>query len=255
MAVCRKFEAFYSSRCAGLRDADLERPNPVIIRESTAAMPLTSDSANPAVPPASVNSPAGFRQRIFSCRLAVGLVFAAVGVMLARPHTLWGEYRLWGTLASLALVAAGMGLRFWAAGSAGTHTHSSAIEGPQLATGGPYAFARNPIYLGSMILGLGMIGLIGDGRLLPLHLAAFAVLYTILIPAEERFLSTTFGAQYDAYRAAVPRFIPRVRPWRGKTERPFHWAAARGELRLLGVLVGIYVALELGARVRSAWPG
>jgi protein-S-isoprenylcysteine O-methyltransferase Ste14 len=193
----------------------------------------------------------GFRQRVFSYRLAVGLVFAAIGVVLVRPHTLWGEYRVFGTLASLALVAVGMGLRFWAAGSAGTHTHSSAIEGPQLATGGPYAFARNPIYLGSIILGLGMIGLIGDGRLLPLHLAAFAVLYTILIPAEERFLSSTFGTEFEAYRAAVPRLVPRLRGWPGKTERSFHWAAARGELRLLGVLVGIYVALELGAWVRG----
>src|SRR5436190_21382 len=82
-------------------------------------------------------------------------------------------------------------------------------------------FARNPIYLGSMVLGLGMVGLIGDARLFPLYLAAFAFLYTILIPAEERFLLTTYGAQYEAYRSAVPRFIPRMQPWPGKTERPF----------------------------------
>jgi protein-S-isoprenylcysteine O-methyltransferase Ste14 len=216
-------------------------------------MPTTSNSANPSIPAPPINSPAGFRGRIFSNRLAVGLVFAAAGVILVQPHTLWGQYRIWGTLGSLALVSAGMGLRFWAAGSAGTHTHSASIEGPQLATGGPYAFARNPIYLGSMVLGLGMVGLIGDARLFPLYLAAFAFLYTILIPAEERFLRATYGAQYDAYRSAVPRFIPRMQPWPGKTERPFRWEAARGELRLLGVLVGIYFALELGAWTRATW--
>ena len=91
-------------------------------------MPPTSNPANTAIPTA-VISRRGFRQRVFSYRLAVGLIFAAAGVLLVRPHTLWGEYRIWGTLASLALVAAGMGLRFWAAGSAGTHTHSAAIEG------------------------------------------------------------------------------------------------------------------------------
>jgi protein-S-isoprenylcysteine O-methyltransferase Ste14 len=143
-----------------------------------------------------------------------------------------------------------MGLRFWAAGSAGTHTHSATIEGPQLATGGPFAFVRNPIYLGSMVLGLGMIGLIGDARLLPLHVAAFVVLYAILVPAEEKYLSRTFGADYDRYRASVPRFLPRLRAWHGRTERGFHWEAARGEFRLLGVLVGIYGVLELGAWAR-----
>ena len=216
-------------------------------------MPTPTDSALPRIspPPTPVRR---FCQRVFAHRLAVGLVFAAAGVFLARPHTLWGDHRLWGTIGSLAVVLAGLGLRFWAAGSAGTHTHSSNIEGPQLATGGPYAFARNPIYLGSMIAGLGMIGLIGDARLLPLHICAFAVLYAIIVPAEERFLQATFGAAYEAYRAAVPRFLPRMRPWAGRTDRPFHWDAARGELRLLGVLIGIYAALEIGAWARGNSP-
>jgi protein-S-isoprenylcysteine O-methyltransferase Ste14 len=213
-------------------------------------MPMPTDSALPSVSP-DPKPVRRFCQRVFAHRLAVGLLFVAVGVFLARPHTLWGEYRLWGTIASLAVIAAGLGLRFWAAGSAGTHTHSSAIEGPQLATGGPYAFARNPIYLGSMIAGLGMIGLIGDARLLPLHIAAFAVLYAIIVPAEERYLQATFGAEYERYRGAVPRFLPRLRPWAGRIERGFHWQAARGELRLLGVFVAIYAALELGAWARA----
>jgi protein-S-isoprenylcysteine O-methyltransferase Ste14 len=221
---------------------------------TTPAMPPTSDTVTPAIAAPSVSA-RGFSQRVFSNRLGVGLLFAVAGVFLARPHTLWGDFRLWGTIGSLALVAAGMLLRFWAAGSAGTHTHSAAIEGPQLATGGPYAFARNPIYLGSIVLGLGMIGLIGDARLLPFHIAAFALLYTIIIPAEERFLGATYGKEYEAYCAAVPRFIPRLWPWPGKTERPFRWEAARGELRLVGVLAGIYIALELGAWARSALAG
>jgi protein-S-isoprenylcysteine O-methyltransferase Ste14 len=213
-------------------------------------MPAPTNSEPPRTPaPTAVAR--GFRDRVFSHRLAVGLVFAAAGVLLARPHTLWGEHRLWGSIGSLLLVIAGMALRFWAAGSAGTHTHSASIEGPQLATGGPYAFVRNPIYLGSMILGLGMIGLIGDVRLLPLHVGAFALLYTILIPAEERFLRATFGSKYETYCAAVPRLVPRLRPWPGRMTGSFHWEAARGELRLLGVLVAIYIALELGAWARA----
>jgi protein-S-isoprenylcysteine O-methyltransferase Ste14 len=149
------------------------------------------------------------------------------------------------------LVTVGMGQRYWAAGSAGSHTHSAEIEGPRLATGGPYAFVRNPIYLGSMVLGLGMVGLIGDARLIPLYIAAFAFLYAFLVPAEERFLREKFGRAYDTYRAAVPRIIPRCTAWRGKTNGRFHWGAARGELHILAVLAAIYGFLQLGAWTRE----
>jgi protein-S-isoprenylcysteine O-methyltransferase Ste14 len=200
---------------------------------------------------ASAGGNKGFAHRVFSNRLGIGLGFAALGVLLVRPHTLWGPYREWGSLASALLVIGGLALRFWAAGSAGTHTHSDRIQGPRLATTGPYAFVRNPIYLGSMILGLGMIGLIGDGRLLPIYVAAFALLYAILIPAEERFLREKFGADYLAYCACVPRLVPRLRPARVSAAGTFHWQAARGELRIVAVLVGIYAALEIGAWARQ----
>jgi protein-S-isoprenylcysteine O-methyltransferase Ste14 len=191
-------------------------------------------------------------RRVFSYRLAIGLVFVAIGACVARPDTLWGGYKTLGIVGSALMIALGMGLRYWAAGSAGSHTHSAEIEGPRLATGGPYAFVRNPIYLGSMVLGLGMVGLIGDARLIPLYVGAFVFLYTFLIPAEERFLRQKFGGEYDAYRAAVPRIIPRCSAWPGKAKGRFHWEAARGELHLLGVLVAIYGVLQLGAWMREA---
>lgn len=221
-------------------------------REALTAMPRANPTASPALEP-----PRPFRRRMaewmFAHRLPVGLIFVAIGAFVAQPHSLWGEQRLWGSLASLALLFAGMSLRFWAAGSAGTHTHSATIEGPRLATAGPYAHVRNPIYLGSMLLGLGLVGLIGDIRLLPLHAAAFTVLYVILIPAEERFLQQRFGADYATYRSAVPRLIPRLRPWKGSTTQSFAWSAARGELRLFVVLLAIYGTLELAAVVRAQW--
>ena len=64
----------------------------------------------------------------------------------------------------LSLVLAGLAIRMWAAGFAGRHTRSEQIEGSKLATTGPYAHLRNPIYLGSALLGVGMVLLIGDRR-------------------------------------------------------------------------------------------
>jgi protein-S-isoprenylcysteine O-methyltransferase Ste14 len=102
---------------------------------------------------------------LFPHRLEIGLGVVAVAVPFLRPTiaTRPSELRL--KAGGLCLVLAGLGVRVWAAGFAGRHTRSSKIEGSQLATAGPYAHVRNPIYLGSVILGTGMVILSGDRRL------------------------------------------------------------------------------------------
>jgi len=64
-----------------------------------------------------------------------------------------------------------------------------------------------------------------------------------IVPAEEEFLLRQFGEEYRRYRIAVPRFIPRFRPWPGGERKPFHWRAVRGELFIGLLLVGIYLML------------
>ena len=109
----------------------------------------------------------------------------------------------------------------------------------------------NPIYLGSIILGLGMVGLLGDPWLLPLHVAAFAFLYAVIVPAEEEFLRGQFGSEFENYRRAVPRMIPRLRPWPGRNERPFNWDVLRGEEKIAGILVFIYAAMRAAGHLHS----
>lgn len=188
-------------------------------------------------------------QWIFRHRLYVGLIFVLVGALVAHPHSLWTRHPVAGTLASAGIVLLGLSLRLWAAGSTAGHTHSGEIEGASLATGGPYAHVRNPIYLGSMILGAGMVGLIGDGRLIPLWAAAFLLLYCVIVPAEERFLHQTFGENYRRFCARVPRWLPRLRPWSEAQSRPFFWSAARGEVRILVTLVTIFLLFEFVPRL------
>ena len=130
----------------------------------------------------------------------------------------------------------------WAAGFAGRHTRSEQIEGSKLATTGPYAHLRNPIYLGSALLGVGMVLLIGDRRLLTPCAVTLLVLYFGLIPAEEEFLSEKFREEYEAYCRHVPRFLPRLRPWAnaGAEKKLFDWSAASGEWRLSLILGAIW---------------
>lgn len=199
----------------------------------------------------SIDTLASAGRWVFPKRLFVGLGFLAAGLLFIRPRGMFGEYEVAGTIVSFMLVVAGLALRCWGSGSAGNHTHEGEIKAPRLATGGPYAYVRNPIYLGTIILAFGMVGLIGDPWLLPLCVLALAFLYVVMIPAEETFLRQRFGAAYGEYCSNVPRIIPRLYPWDGHGKHRFHSAALRGEVAVALLLVIIYVVM----RVVADWRG
>ena len=100
----------------------------------------------------------------------------------------------------------GLALRAWSAG----HIRKNA----QLATSGPYAFTRNPLYFGSFLLGLGFT--IASGRLLLALLFAtlFLGIYLPVMRVEASTMAQLFGSQYDTYRRSVPLFFPRITPFR-----------------------------------------
>ncbi len=193
--------------------------------------------------------------RIFHRRLHVGLAAVLLAAFVFRPRNFFGAHETAGSVVSLILVLAGLALRAWAAGCAGGHTRRATIEAPRLATGGPFAHVRNPIYLASIILGLGMVGLLGDPWMLGLYIAVFVFLYTAIVPAEERFLLSEFGEAYARYCANVPRLLPRLRRWPEAERRPFDRAAILGEARLALILVAIYAGLRTAAALRMQWMG
>lgn len=107
----------------------------------------------------------------------------------------------------MVLLVLGEVVRFWSAGC----IHKDNV----VATTGPYAFARNPLYFGSFLLSLGYgalagfewIGVVGVFVLfLIFHLAA--------IFTEEASLKVTFGEPYLEYMRHVPRLFPRLFPYR-----------------------------------------
>jgi protein-S-isoprenylcysteine O-methyltransferase Ste14 len=182
-------------------------------------------------------------RRIFGSRLFVGVAIAIPGIEWLSPVPFFSEgHRL---VQSIAIVLAllGLALRAWASGCAGRHTRTAEIEAPQLVTDGPFAYMRNPIYVGTICLGFGIAALIGDPRAFLLAAIAFLVLYLAIVPAEEEFLGRRFGTAYARYRAEVPRFLPRLRPWPGRVKHPFHWTAVRGEIVVALWAVGIYLAI------------
>jgi protein-S-isoprenylcysteine O-methyltransferase Ste14 len=84
---------------------------------------------------------------------------------------------------------------------------------------GPYRYVRNPIYLAvvSVILGEGMI--LGNVNLLAYGVLAWLGTHLFVVAYEEPTLRKTFGAEYDAFCANVPRWVPRLSPWNASTGR------------------------------------
>src|SRR5882757_6449645 len=132
-------------------------------------------------------------RQLFGRRLYVGLAVALVGCELLEPRPLFAAPHRGTQLLSLGIIALGIFLRVWASGCAGAHTRDARIRAPRLVTAGPYAHVRNPIYLGTILIGLGMSGLIGDPLAFALTGLALGTLYFTLVPAEEEFLRTQFG--------------------------------------------------------------
>jgi protein-S-isoprenylcysteine O-methyltransferase Ste14 len=80
---------------------------------------------------------------------------------------------------------------------------------------GSYRFVRNPMYVAVVSLILGQAFLFGSLWTLIYGLVVWLTVHLFVLGYEEPTLASTFGAQYDAYRKGVRRWIPRATPWRG----------------------------------------
>jgi protein-S-isoprenylcysteine O-methyltransferase Ste14 len=131
-------------------------------------------------------------------RVPLGFVVAAVFLIFARPT--------WTTLAcGLVLVIPGLWLRGYAAGYV--------KKNAELTRTGPYAYTRNPLYLGSMSIAAGFAVAAGQWWLVVLLVTMFLAIYVPTILSEEEFLRGTFP-QFEEYAHRVPRLLPRLTPAR-----------------------------------------
>ncbi len=172
---------------------------------------------------------ADFVQRF---RVPGGFVLLAAFVWFSQPTV---EAILWG----MPVCALGMLVRAWAAG------HLAKNE--TLAQSGPYAYTRNPLYLGSLIVTAGMIGAARSWSLAVLFTAAFVLIYLPVMQQESDHLKKIF-AGYEEYARRVPLLMPRLTaPTGGSAFRRDLYRRNKEWKALWGWLVG--VALLLG----KAW--
>jgi protein-S-isoprenylcysteine O-methyltransferase Ste14 len=84
---------------------------------------------------------------------------------------------------------------------------------------GLYRYVRNPIYVALVAVILGQAVLFGDWRLLLYGALVFVAFHIFVLAYEEPTLRESFGAEYESYCANVPRWIPRLTPWRAARRR------------------------------------
>ena len=116
--------------------------------------------------------------------------------------------------AGLPLSLCGLAWRAWAAGHL--------AKNQQLATGGPYAYSRNPLYLGTLLVAAGLAVASRSAALGLLFAAVFVLVYLPVISLEEQHLSALFPAYRD-YAAQVPLLVPLPRRRLPGSEQ-FRWA-------------------------------
>ena len=183
-------------------------------------------------------------------RIRVPLGFLTAALYL---FELWRRApRLPAVAASLLLVLPGLWLRAYASGYV--------KKNEQLTTTGPYAYTRNPLYLGSMLIAAGFaLALLSWPVALVLGVG-FLAIYIPVIASEERFLRATFP-EFDAYCRRVPRFFPRFRsaaPPESEAGGHFTWALYlqhREYNALLGVILLYISLLFLRPAITFIFPG
>ncbi|MGB9072983.1 MAG: isoprenylcysteine carboxylmethyltransferase family protein [Terriglobales bacterium] len=171
-------------------------------------------------------------------RVPLGFIFAVAYVWLSRPTRS-------SLIAGGLLLLPGLLLRGLASG------HVQKNE--QLATSGPYAYTRNPLYLGSLILAAGFAVAARSWWVAAITVAIFIIIYVPVIAAEERFLRQTFP-EYEDYAHLVPRLWPRLTPFPGLpgSFSPALYRKHREYNALLGC-VAVVVILVLKLVLKVVW--
>lgn len=169
--------------------------------------------------------PKPYADAVARFRVPVGFALVAAFGYLSQPS--------WGSLAAgLPVAAAGLWLRGWAAGHL--------AKNRQLAVDGPYAYTRNPLYLGTLTVAAGLGLASRNPWLVVLFAAVFVLVYLPAIELEEQHLRQLFP-EYARYADAVPMLIPAFRRGARDERGGFRWDLYRRNEEyhaLLGFLGG-----------------
>jgi len=176
-----------------------------------------------------------FLSLITHVRVPLGYVLGFTYVLFSQPNPL-------SLYVGIPIALLGLFLRGWASG----HLEKNL----RLATTGPYGYSRNPLYLGTLLLGLGF-SIAGETLLLGVaFLLIMLLIYWPVMRQEEAALTHQFGSAYKTYASEVPLFWPGLKASRTRTET-FQWILYRKNREyqaaagFIGAVVFLYLKLWL----------
>ena len=165
------------------------------------------------------------KARVFAFLGSAVFLFVAPGTVAGLVPWWIGRWRVHASFFGFAavravgvlLVAAGVGLlleTFLRFALNGIGTPAPVLPTKHLVVSGSYRYVRNPMYVAvvSLILGQGLI--FGDIRIFVYGICAWLIMHIFVLIYEEPTLRRTFTAEFADYTANVPRWIPRLTPWR-----------------------------------------
>ena len=155
-----------------------------------------------------IEFPKPYADIVARLRVPSGFLIVAAFAWFSQPIA---TSMAWGIPLSLA----GLALRAWAAGCL--------AKNQRLATGGPYRYTRNPLYLGTLLVAVGLSVAARSWGLAALFAAVFLLVYLPVIQNEEQHLRELFP-EYAGYAERVPALLPRPSGPPENNSNPFSWS-------------------------------
>lgn len=171
-------------------------------------------------------------------------------VPLLIPMLLYARPTVTMMLIGLLISIPGELIRFWGVAYAGSETRTTKVGGTYLVTQGPFAYLRNPLYLGNIIIYFGVS--VMSNSLFPylqiIALVYFYIQYHFIIKEEENFLREKFKEKYEDYYKQVPSMFPSFHPYEESKQSNLKFnlkAAYESEKRTLQAISTILIMILL----------
>lgn len=134
------------------------------------------------------------------------------------------DANIWSLVAGFLIALTGEFIRFWGVSWAGSETRTTgSVGGTFLIVSGPFAYVRNPLYVGNILLyfGLGIMSFAIFPYLQIIAIIFFFIQYHFIVKEEEEYLAKAYGKDYEEYVKHVPRFFPKLISYKvDKIEQP-----------------------------------
>lgn len=173
-------------------------------------------------------------QFLYRGRVRASLIGVIAAYFLARPNRL-------SLFAGAGFIILGLLLRGWACGHL--------TKNRELTISGPYRYTRNPLYLGSLAIALGITAASRSWWVAGLFALNFLLFYAVTISQEKRAMQELFPEAYADYSRHVPLFFPGWRPYPNAQVKSFSWDRYRSNKEYRALMAALIFLVLMGLKM------